>query len=67
MTFLNALAWIFGVMSSLLLVLRIVGALAYSEREKLLDAMRGEHYTFPIFVPGTVAIVCWAWVIWGGK
>ena len=66
MTFINALAWIFGTMALLLLVLRLLALLAYSERDRLLDNMRGVERTFPVTAPGAVAIVCGAWLLWGG-
>ena len=66
MTFINALAWIFGTMSLLLLVARLLALIGYSERDRLLDRMRGEEYTFPLTTPGIVVIVCGAWLLWGG-
>lgn len=62
-TFVTYLAWIFGVISSTLIVIRIVGNLLYSETEKLQDMIRGVERTFPITVPATIAIICWTWVI----
>ena len=62
-TFVTYLAWIFGVISSALVVIRVVGHLLYSETEKLQDLIRGFEMKFPITVPATIAIICWTWVI----
>ncbi len=66
MNFLTIIAWIFGVLATLLLILRIIGALCYDERAKLLDNLKGVERAFPVAIPGTIAIVCWAWIISGG-
>jgi len=58
--FLNAVAWVFGVASSGLVVIRIVGFLTYTELNRLHDIVtyRRER-TFPIAWPLTIAIICW--------
>lgn len=63
MKFITTLAWVFGSLSSLLLILRIVGFFAYSDIEKLCDNIQGKEKTFPVIFPGMIAIICWIWII----
>lgn len=39
--FIDYLAWIFGILSSMLLALRIFGAVTYDEMAEMRDAMMG--------------------------
>ena len=61
--FLNYLALIFGILASGLLILRILGALTYTDINKLVDQMKGIRRTFPLAIPLVVSIVCWLWFI----
>lgn len=61
--FVTVLAWVFGVLSTMLLVARIIGAITFTEKDRLRHAMRGEEVTFPMLWPSVIAIVCWAWII----
>lgn len=63
MKFITNLAWVFGVLSTLLLIARIYGALTYTKFEKLIDQLNGVKASFPIKWPSLVAIVCWVWII----
>lgn len=66
MKFVTVLAWIFGVGSSLLLVLSAWLTVSYeNSMEKNLDAIRGYQKSYPLFWPLMIAIVCWAWIIAG--
>lgn len=67
MKFLFVLAIIFGCLSTGLLLLRILGKLTYNDLDALRDSLQGRVATFPITYPGIIAIVCWCWVIFGGK
>ena len=67
MNFLTALAWIFGVMSVFLIVLRIIGSITYSELDKLCDKLEGKIVTFPLLTPTVVAIICFTWILTGAS
>ena len=62
-SFFNMLAWVFGVLSTSLLIARLIGAATYSDLDKLCDSMRGVEMRWPVAIPGTIAIICWSWVI----
>lgn len=57
------LAWIFGILSTCFTVLRVYGFLTYSERDRMRDYMRGQNISYPVIIPGSIAIVCWVWII----
>jgi len=61
--FLTVLAWLFGIPSTIFTGIRIVGYLHYSELEQLRDRMRGFKRSYSITISGTIALVCWAWII----
>ncbi len=61
--FLHIIAWIFGVCSTLLLILRIVGAATYSKIDKLLDDIKGQKRSWPVMWPAIISIICWAFII----
>lgn len=63
MQFVTVLAWVFGISSSGLLVLRIIGMANYDELDKARDALRGMRATFPMLWPAVTAVVCWVWII----
>jgi hypothetical protein len=63
MSFYLALAWIFGVMSILLIVLRLIAFTCYSELDKLQDALDGRKATFPIITPSIIAIICFTYIL----
>ena len=60
--FFTVLAWIFGVASTFLVVLRVLGRLFYTELDMIHDMGRGLVRSFTIVKPLQVAIVCWAWI-----
>ena len=60
--FITVLAWIFGSLSGLLVVARIIGFLSYSEYDKTVDAINGFTRTFPVVTPGIICIICVAWL-----
>lgn len=61
--FITILAWVFGVLSTIFTLARIYAFLNYSELEKMMDNLRGITMTFPIYKSGSLAIICWAWII----
>ena len=61
--FITVLAWVFGVISSIITLARIIAFFNYSEMQKLLDEVQEIKRTFPIYKCGTLAIFCWAWII----
>lgn len=63
MEFFTVLACIFGIISSFVLVARIICWANYTEQQAMHDYMLGIKRKFPIFWPGVTAIICWAWVI----
>ena len=63
MLFVDVIAWIFGVSSTILIVLRIIGWLTYTDIDKIHDAAKGIITTFPVFWPSVISVLCWAWLI----
>lgn len=61
--FVTVLAWIFGVISTGFVILRLIAWSLYSEIDKLQHTIRGVEATFPVVIPGTLAIFCWTWII----
>lgn len=61
--FITIIAWIFGVISTIITLARILGFFTYSEMQKTLDMINGIGRTFPIYKCGSLAIFCWAWII----
>lgn len=62
-SFITALAWIFGTLSTALTIARIIGWATYTERDELLDACQGIVRQYPIVGSSTIAIVCWTLII----
>lgn len=63
MIFLNIIAWVVGIASSIVLLLRILGAATYSEVDQIRDKMNGIRRTWPVMWPGLIALICWAFII----
>lgn len=61
--FFTLLAWIFGILSTGLFVIRIIAALTFSETDKMIDDYNGVSRSFPVLVPVIIMIVCWCWVL----
>lgn len=61
--FITVLAWVFGILSTIMTIARLIGFFSYSEIQKLVDEMDGVRRTFPIIKCGTIAIFCWVWII----
>jgi hypothetical protein len=61
--YITIIAWIFGVLSSLLIVLRLLAFATYSEIDRLCDSINGQRAEFSIVWPSVVAILCWSWVL----
>jgi len=62
--YIYVLAWIFGVLSTIFTILRIIAYFNYSELDKLKDKMTyGTEATFSILKTGIVMILCWTWVL----
>lgn len=64
--FVTRLAWVFGILATLLLALRAVAAFTYSELHRLHDKARGIERTFPMLWPAIIAVVCWTWIFTAG-
>ena len=60
--FLLALAWIFGVCSTGLLLIRIALLVMYTDHDRLMDAINGVHTTFPLLPPFVIAVICWTFI-----
>lgn len=69
MTFITLLAWIFGVLFSIIFGLRFVGATlnqfskTYQIQQRLRQLQTGQVITYPWIVPFMIAAICWAWII----
>lgn len=63
LNFLDIGAWICAILSTLLLVARIIGALTYSEEDFARDVLLGYVRTFPITAPAVVAVWSWSWIV----
>ena len=61
--FLHIIAWVLGICSTLLLILRIIGALTYSKTDELIDKLKGQKTTYPIIWPSIISVICWAFII----
>jgi hypothetical protein len=61
-TFVGTLAFIFGILSTLLVIGRICAWSFYDETEEMRDRIRGVRAEFPVMYPSIVAIICWTWV-----
>ena len=66
MEFWNVVAWVFGILSTLLVIGRILSYYTYTDEDRMIDALNTENVAFSLFYPGIVAIICWAWIITGG-
>lgn len=62
-TFIFVIAYFAAIMSSLLLIFRILGFLTYSKRDRLLDQIKGIRSTFPVFWPFVISFVAWTYII----
>ena len=54
--FITMLAWIFGSLSGLLVLARIIGFMSYTEIDKAVDALKGYRWEFPVTTPGIIFI-----------
>lgn len=61
-TFITITAWALGVVSTILVVLRIFAAASYTELERTFDEARGIRKTWPIIFPSALALICWSWI-----
>jgi len=61
--FIDVLAWIFAIISTGFVALRLIGYAMYDDLDKLRDKLNGVEARFPIINGGIVAIICWAWII----
>jgi hypothetical protein len=63
--FLTALAWIFGIVSSIYIVIIFIGQWIYSNDllQQLKDMRKGISRKWPsILKPTIISIICWAWI-----
>lgn len=61
--FIYILAWIFGVLSTLLVLIQLGMAVTYNKLDELKDKMNGVRQTFPVLKPGIIMILCWVWIL----
>jgi len=61
--FINILAWVFAILSTLFVIVRLSGYFLYDDLDRLRDSLAGVHAEFPIINGGIVAVICWAWII----
>lgn len=64
-TFPIVLAWVGAIISTLLLIGRIIAWWSYSNNTvaQLISQLDGTSVKFPIWKPLIIAIICWAYVI----
>jgi len=63
LTYITVLAWIVGVLSTILFIIRVHDGAVYTDLEKSMDAIKGQKVSFPIKIPGALMIVSWSWII----
>lgn len=65
--FFYVLAWVFGILSFLLIAARIAGYFWYhsvrAELERGIDVLCGRNKRFPTTVPGIIFIVCLTYIL----
>jgi hypothetical protein len=61
--FIDILAWVIAVLSTLFVFARIAAYCFYDELDRLRDKINGVQVHFPIINGSIVAIICWAWII----
>ena len=61
-TFITTLAYIFGTVATFLIFTGFLGKYLCSERDKMLDNLRGFEKHYPVFWPIVISTVCWVWV-----
>jgi len=61
--FIDILAWIFAILSTLFVVGRLIAYSLYDDLDKLRDKLNGVEARFPIINGSIVAIICWVWII----
>ena len=61
--YINSLAWVFGIISTLLVALQLYMAFTYTKLDELVDKSKGYTQTFSVLKPGILMILCWTWVI----
>jgi|APFre7841882654_1041346.scaffolds.fasta_scaffold54490_5 hypothetical protein len=62
-TFITTLAWIFGILSTLLVIFKVFCTATYSDLDQLKDQINGIKRSWPIKTPGIISIISWAWII----
>lgn len=60
--FFTIIAWVLGVLNTILIIARIIAAWNYSDLDRLLDSCEGQKRTFPIIMPSIIALLSWAWI-----
>jgi len=61
--FIDILAWILAVISTLFVIGRLIAYSMYDDLDRLRDKLNRVHVKFPIVNGSILAIVCWAWII----
>jgi len=61
-SFITIVAWPLAVLSTLLIILRIIAFFTYRELDKLKDQCKGIYRSFPIAKPSLIALISWAWL-----
>jgi hypothetical protein len=63
--FIDIVAWVFAILSTLFVIGRLIGYFFYDDLDRLRDSLKGVHAEFPIINGSIVALICWAWIIAG--
>lgn len=63
MTFITNLAWILSILSGLLLIMRFIGYMTYSELDKISDDLNGIERSFPMMTPLIICVISVCWII----
>ncbi len=61
--FIDILAWVFAILSTLFIIRRMISYIFYTETDKLMHQAMGLRANFSIRKESVIAIICWAWII----
>jgi len=61
--FITGLAWVFGILSTLLVIIAFIWAFKYSgSAEEMKDRAKGIKKSWDAKKPFIIAVICWVWI-----